>query len=401
MKTLALLAVAALAAAALLAALASREPFAERLVRLEAAAAAPAAAARLADESLAVNAAVVELAGTPELRLSAELALLRYPELSGEVLARYAGAQEFQDVLVRFGPAVIPPIGYFLRHEVRSLEVLRAAGSAVEGARRAAARLVGKDPEAGAGAPRPGAATTFGAQPLTPEERGWYAIAFIREEGHGFLGQFVVAPDGRVEWVQTERLTEAAAGFFTGGIRSLETKLRRDEVPVLSDYLWAGVDVVVAASAVKVLRLGRAAGTGTRGALAARTVARGGRGALRAGRHALPVAVAYAVVRHPSLISGLGAQLARVMGWPVVAVQGAVWFAVLLPLLVVLRLLLLVLARPLLWILAPLTRGLRRAQRRRRAARRTRDAPQREWIVPRLGDLPPPPDEGGEPSRSR
>ena len=71
MRTSGILIVLALAVAAVLAATASREPFAARLVRLEAAAAAPEMRELLASEPLVVNAAVLELADTPELRLNA------------------------------------------------------------------------------------------------------------------------------------------------------------------------------------------------------------------------------------------------------------------------------------------------------------------------------------------
>ena len=250
---------------------------------------------------------------------------------------------------------------------------------------------MGSAPTGRGASPQANAASTSGAEPLTPEERGWYAIAFIREEGHDFLGQFLVDPGGRVEWVQTERVTEAAAGFFTSGIRSLEIRFRQDEEPALSDWLWAGVDLTVSAGALKVLRLGRAAGTGARGSLAARTIVRGGRTALRVGRYGVPAAAAYALARHPSLISGLAAQVAKVMGWPVAVVQAVVWFVLLLPVLFVLRIVVRWLIRPTLLLLGVATRGVLWLQRQAQTPSRVRPDTVSGRIVPRLGDLPPSP----------
>jgi hypothetical protein len=347
-----------------------------RLVRLEAAAALPEMADRLAAESVAVNAVLLEYAGEPALRLNAHLALLRHPEMSRLVLPLFGGEPEFRMALRRHGPAVMPPIVYFMTREVRSVEFMRAAGAALDEAKAAAMRILGIADAETAGDGKTPLASAL--DDLAPIERGWYAIAFVNEEGHDFVGQFVVAHDGTVAWVQTERITEAATAFFTSGIRTLETRYRLDETPSPSDYLWAGVDIAVVAGAVKVLRAGRAAAgaetaasASARATLAARTVVRAGRAALRAGRYGVPVAVAYAVVRHPSLISGLAAQAANVLGWPVPLVQGAVWFLVLLPVLLGARWLLGLVLRPGVVGLRAAARGAARLERRLRPQRRS------------------------------
>jgi hypothetical protein len=361
----------------LLGATAGNEPFMPRLVRLEAAAALPEMAHRLADETVAVNAVLLEYADEPALRLNAHLALLRHPEMSRLVLPLFGGEPEFRAALGRYGPAVLPPIVYFMTHEVRSVDFMRAAGAALSEAKAAALRILGIADDDARDAPLASA-----LEDLAPVERGWYAIAFINEEGHDFLGQFVVGGGGTVEWVQTERISEAATAFFTSGIRTLETRYRLDEAPSPSDYLWAGVDVALVAGAVKVLRAGRAAagaetvaGASARASLAARTVVRAGRGALRAGRYGVPLAVAYAVVRHPSLISGLAAQAANILGWPVPLVQGAAWFLVLMPVLLVGRWVLRGALRPCAVVLGAAARGAARLEAGLRVRRRPDVAP--------------------------
>jgi hypothetical protein len=253
-----------------------------------------------------------------------------------------------------------------------------------------ALRLLGQAPaqdETMASAPEPA------SRDREDVERGWYAVAFIRDEGHDFLGQFVVKGGEQVDWVQTERVTEAASAFFTSGIRTLETRYRLDQEPGPGDFLWAGVDMALVAGAAKVLRLGRASATGARtgaasarASLATRTVVGAGHRALRLSRYGVPLAVGYAVVRHPSLISSLAAQAATLVGWPVPVVQGAVWFALLIPLLALAHLLLRWIVKPCLALLRAVTRGLLWLERWTRPRRHTPPAPEAR-IEPRVGDL--------------
>ncbi|HSH85435.1 MAG TPA: hypothetical protein VK979_09825, partial [Guyparkeria sp.] len=110
----------------------------------------------------------------------------------------------------------------------------------------------------------------------------------------------------------------------------------------------AGLDVLIAASAVKALRAGAAlrsggAGQTTRSGLkaerrallpaATRAVA-----GSRTARLAIYASTGWLVITHPSLISALGASLAKLIGAPVWLVQALLWFVVLLPALWLLRL---------------------------------------------------------------
>ena len=121
------------------------------------------------------------------------------------------------------------------------------------------------------------------------------------------------------------------------------------------------------ASTVKVLRAGRAARTARVGSVeaqAARTgvrqgiVATSGRFATlpRMAKVAAVAGTAYVVIRHPSLVSALGANLSQWLGWPTWLGQFFVWFIVLLPVMFIARFIYRWLLTPLLWLLMPLMR---------------------------------------------
>src|SRR3546814_6563067 len=52
--------------------------------------------------------------------------------------------------------------------------------------------------------------------------------------------------------------------FFAGGLKGLETKLRRDEPIVAGDVGWAALDVAIGVGALKVLRMGKTGVAGGR-----------------------------------------------------------------------------------------------------------------------------------------
>jgi hypothetical protein len=107
---------------------------------------------------------------------------------------------------------------------------------------------------------------------LTPDERGWSAIALLHEGGYGFIGQFAVGPDGTAEWVQSERVVEGLSDLFLGGMRGLETKWRQGSEVQVGDVAWAALDVALIAGSVKLVkalalaRTAQAAATGARAA---------------------------------------------------------------------------------------------------------------------------------------
>jgi hypothetical protein len=307
---------------------------------------------RLQSEPVELQAALIDLGNDPLLLLKAQSAMLVYPEMARTILPLYASEPEFREVLKSYGEHALPPIDYFLRHPVSSVEWMNKASIQYQRTLDYIAELRGLPVEK--------SSDQLTSGPLTPEERGWYAVNFVAREGSDFIGQFVVGPEGETQWVQTERVTEGLTQFFTGGIRQLERSYRRDGDVTAAEFGWASVDVLVFASAVKVLRAGRAVAKTTQGArlstrsaaLAARVTA-SGRLLLKSARYAkwpAIIGVGYLVVSHPSLISDFLASAAEMFGLPTLAVQIAGWFLLLVPAIYVAS-----------WLLVPLIGLLRGA----------------------------------------
>lgn len=354
----------ALALAVLISAVSRPMAVEERLVTVQARELMPHFDA-LRHEPVEVQAAIVDLGDDPLLLLKAQVALLSYPEMARRVFPLYAAEAEFQEVLRRYGEHALPPIDYFLQEPVASIEWMNAASQQYQRAREYWAQLRGQGSEE--------AGERAGSGDLTPEERGWYAVNFIRAEGHDFLGQFVVDAQGNTQWVQTERVLEGIGQFFASGVRQLETRYRTGDEITASDIGWASVDVLVFASAVKLLRAGRAAATATRSAgvstrsaaLAAR-IAGGGRLILSSARYAkwpVIIGAGYLVLRHPGIINDVFAGIADVLGVSPLAIQVMGWLLILAPALYLMSWLLLPAIVVLKGLLAMLIRLAGRAPR--------------------------------------
>jgi hypothetical protein len=361
MKRLFLVAMAAIATALLLSWVWRPMPYEERLVQLQVEQLLPEYAADLRNEPVELRAQFIDYAGDPLLVTKARLALLRYPEMARRILDLYGADAEFQTVLRDYGEHAIPPIHYFLTHDVRTVEWMKQAGETARAMEEKARRLGG---ERQAGPEEPAAARSSDVK-LTDEERGWYAVLFIQDEGHSFLGQFAVRADGEVVWIQTERFLEGANALFFGGIRTLETKSRLDQPIELKDVGWAAADVAVGVGVLKVLRLGRSATVAgksmnfsQRSLALSPALLKGSAVAARLAKYGAPVVVAYLALRHPSVLNSMLGLLAEAVGLPVLLVQALGWTLVLLPLLYLIVLLL----RPLAAVLVCLGGGLRRLE---------------------------------------
>ena len=299
------------------------------------------------NESIELQAALTDVADDPLLVLKAKAAMLRYPAMARELLPIYGSSSEFQEIFREYGESVLPAIHYFVSNPVGSIEWMSKAGKQYESIKL---WFVNTENDSPASETVPEL-----AQSLTPTERGWHAIQYISAEGYNFIGQFVVNPEGQVEWILTERVMEGLTQFFSGGIRQLETRYKMDEQIEASDIGWASLDVLVFASAVKVLRVGRnvavttqTASRGTRSvALTARVIS-GGRLVLNGARYAkwpLLLGGAYLVITHPSLINDFLAEVAGIIGLPAFVVQFVGWIILLLPALFLIR--------TLLWFVMP------------------------------------------------
>lgn len=318
----------------------------EQLIRLQTRELMPEYADEMMAEPAELQALLLVYAQDPILLAKARLALLRYPELARPVLLAFGENASFQVVLRRYGEDVVLPIQYFLTNEVLTLELMHGMNETARAVMNAMRnwrddQTVEKDVQSG----------------LSSEDRGWYAIQFLEREGYDFLGQFVLSPAGEVSWVQTERVLEAINQFFAGGLKGLETKLRREETVGVGDVAWAAVDIAVGVGAFKVLRMGRAGAAGGSLTLSQRSAVVGAglwRGTVigaRIVKYGAPAILAYMAVRHPSLIHSLLAGAAEKIGLPTTLVQVVGWTLILLPVFLVLRFLL----APLAWLAGALT----------------------------------------------
>jgi hypothetical protein len=303
------------------------------------------------EEPLEVQAALLDMADDELLFLKARAAYLRYPEMTRTLFPIYGPEEEFREILRAYGENILPPIHYFLTNPIGSIELMNRLAQRYQAV---------KEYFGDGGTARPSEENSLNGTRLSPEQRGWYAIAFIQEEGHDFLGQFVTSEQGEVSWVMTERVLENLNQFFASGIRNLEIQHRTGEEISAGDVGWASVDVLVAASALKVLRVGHAIGVSSRGAargtrsaaLSAR-LANSGRMLMTTARYSkwpAIVVAGYMVVSHPSLVSDFFAEVAQVLGYPIWLVQFLGWFCLLLPALYVGSWVFRMVRRPLVWV---------------------------------------------------
>lgn len=363
MRSWQIIVVTAIVIAGLASTLASHESFEAKLVSLEVQRALPALAPTLEHESPEINALFLSYAADQALWMSASLAILRHDDIARSILIDYGLSPQFQEVLVRFGADAVLPISYFRDHDIATLRAQHWVGERYQQVSR-----WWSDEEGGADSA------------FTPYRRGQMGVALLDANGHALLNQFVVSEQGGVEWLQGERLVAGVGDFFTSGLRDLESQWRRGDAIGAADLGWAGVDLLVMASTVKVLRAGRAARTARLGSVEAQgaragwrqgIVASGGRFATlpRMAKVAAVATTAYVVVRHPSLVSALGANLATRLGWPVWLGQFLIWLIVLLPVLIIARFIYRWLFTPLLWLLVPLMRMCFKAANRSLAKR--------------------------------
>lgn len=326
--------------------------FEERAIQLQLDQAPPELAKALEDEPIEVKAVVLDYMDNPLLLVKAQAALMRYPQFAREILPLYGDTPEFREILLAYGDSVLPPIHYFLNNEVKTVSMMHYAGQKMQAIKTSAKRFWHSEKEAAHGEAAqaadhvqktqlPPQQAPDTANQLTPEQRGWYAVNFIRNEGHDFLGQFVMDSEGNPKWIQSERVLEGASWLFTTGIRDLETKIQTDQALTAGDFGWAAVDAFVMVGAVKLLRIGRAAAASgetvsatTRTAALTSRLARASQLGLRIAKYgkwpALAVA-AYIAIRHPSIISDALADIANFLGMPTWLGLFTGWALILLP----------------------------------------------------------------------
>ena len=344
-------------------------PVADRLAIIQIGDKLPPLAEELSDEAPEILWLMIEYADDPLLLLKAQSALLRYPELSREVLPLYGFEPEFKQVLAEYGEQVVLPIHYFLTNEVRSVQAMHYATSKYREAKGVARRAMGliegetegsvelenetDQPESGAGG-------------LSDIQRGWYAVNFIDAEGYDFLGQFRADATGQPQWMQVERYLEAHTGFFVGGIRDLGAAWQMDMERTWWDYGEAALDFIVVGTGLKLARGAMATMAGAKGSTRSLRVPLRARRAVLSARMVLGkvtrVGLVVLMVANPVLINDVFVSLAAMLGLPAWVVQVLGWSLLLSPVFYVASRLYRYFARPLVALLAItaalLSRGL-------------------------------------------
>lgn len=301
----------------------STRPYEDRLLEVAVHQSFGELAPQVTEEPREIQALLLDYADDEHLLLQARLALLTYPELAHRILPIYGDKPEFREVLEKYGEAALPPIAYFMDRELTSLELRHTMSEWLDKLKRLYGHTGSAEGDTESQNTAPVADPT-----LTEEMRGWYAIQFLLDDGHDFLGQFTIGQDTTVNRVQTERILEGVSDFFFGGTKNLEVKWRTQDDIDGSDWGWAALDVIVIAGSVKLLRAVRAARTGSYAAAGAgsgrlswrvaafgsRILARGGRMGIAVARFgAIPAAV-YLMIRHPSLINSTLSEFANWAG---------------------------------------------------------------------------------------
>jgi hypothetical protein len=271
------------------------------------------------NEPVEVQLMLLDYSRDKELTLKAWIALSKYPEKAREILSLYGSEPEFKEILINYGESIIPPIQYFQENDVWSVKAISSIADGIEITKEAAKSLwngITGNEQTSSNSTTQAQTAEFG-----PEQRGWYAVNFIKQEGHHFLGQFVVDKDKKVKWVQTERILEGVTSFFASGLRTLETKYDLGDEITTGDVFWAGVDVAVVAGSLKLLRAGKAvARSGKELSFVSRTrifasrLLSEGKIFQKLGKYGAEAATAYIIVAHPSLINSAFAEAAKMMG---------------------------------------------------------------------------------------
>jgi len=324
-------------------------PYVEQLIRIQAKQDLAHIDSAILAEPLQVQALLLDYSRDKELVLKAWIALSKYPANAREILLLYGNEPEFKDILRTYGDGVIPVIQYFRENDIWTV---RAVQSVTEAVRNVWDRVTGKE--------------QANAKPVEigPLERGWVAVNFIKQEGHDFLGQFVVDKEGKAKWNQTDRIVRALTSFFTSGVRNLETKVDLGQDVTAADAFWAGLDVAMIAVPAKILMSGKAvARSGQELSFAARTRLVAPRLLPRAeifrklGTFGAAAAAIYVVVRHPSLLNSVFAELAELIGVSPWLVQAAGWSIVIALFMYFFSWLLIPLAKFPLFLLKRIKRG--------------------------------------------
>ena len=328
----------------------SEQPYVDALIRLQLEDELGPLSDLFVEESPDIQALMLHYWGNQNLVLRSRIALNMFPETAEKILLKYGDDPGFKEVFDEYGEIVIPVIQYFLDNDLWIAELIHKI-------KRTWISLWARESNDDD--------SDVEELDLTPDERGLLSIAIIQNMGYGLLGQFVENEDGKLERVRTEQTFENVIEFFAGGMRTVEEKHRGDETIEVEDILWAAVDVAAlagslalvskAAGTLKLMRATkeavrsgrRVSVTRTSATVGARLLSSAGKVAPRVVRYGVPFAATILIVKHPSLLNSLFAEVGIWMGIPQWMSQIGLWI-----------ILLFVLLYPLSWLLVPILRIL-------------------------------------------
>ena len=319
-------------------------PYAEKLIRIQSEEKLAVLDKRIVDEPLDIQALLLDYAGDGdldirsahgELVVKAWIAMTKYPEQSREVFRLYGSDPAFQGILRNYGEIVVPVIKYFLVNDVLTLVVLdkleeakKKASELAEKLKELWGNLWGDQP---ANVPAP--VSPSAKHVLDSTQRGRYAISFISNEGHKFLGQFVLDSNKNAQWITVDRISGGVVSLLAGGLSNLEAKSRSDEELEKSDYFFAAIDVIPFVAAVKLIKAGKVvAASGKELSVASKTRLFAARmipknqALLKLGKYGVIAATGYIIATHPSLLNSVFSAIAEAFGLDPRLVQFAGWF---------------------------------------------------------------------------
>ncbi|WP_155834386.1 hypothetical protein [Halotalea alkalilenta] len=334
----------ALGSAAVIAAASDGRSYAQRLLHLELSQRLPSLSSALEGESDAVKIVFIAYAEDEPLWLNARLALLKYGDDAREPLAEQGLEPEFQHALREYGPDMLLPVIYFRQHGYFLSRWKRQAESGYQ----TLAEWWRDEVQPGEVMPDEAA---------LQRADGARAVEFVNDEGYDFIQQFTRNPaSGEIDWLNTERISRGMTNLLLGDTKRWEAlRARGEEVPsavMFGSVLEMGsLGLLAAGPAIKALsggsRMARWGIASRSPSAAATSSARASRVALAARRGVTAVtwlagsrwakvaggaALAYLVIKHPTLLNGVGNALAWALGIPAWLGVAAVWFCVLAPL---------------------------------------------------------------------
>ena len=290
--------------------------FEEQLIRIQARQELGGSISTIEDESIEIQSVLLDYSDHEELVLKIQLAMMKYPYQTRELLEMFGSKAEFREIILLYGDSVIPVINYFLTTELNIFtKVMNGVSHYWHGTKKYIGRKFGNNEE-----------TEEAPKPVGKEDLAWNAILVIKDHGHNILGQFVTNTNGEVKRSRIEQYGEAILDFLTGGLKNVEIRYLKDQDIRIKDLAMAGVDVAIVGGFWKLLRSGKLIVLTGKSVRVMRTSLFGSR-LLKSGfagrtlKYSSVAATAFVVLKHPTLITSAFAEVGRLIGIPPMLAQ--------------------------------------------------------------------------------